>query len=183
MFRKFLIVTLLAIAAVSCKSPEARRPIKSSSGSFIQESAERNKKLLSQEEAVIQNIMDADNSKTYLASDSGFWYYYNVKDTTTATYPKLGDAVTFTYNIKKLDGATVLSEKENGLQNYQIDRSNQELISGIRDGLKLMRAGETVTFFFPSYKAYGYYGIEEKLGTNVPVQSTVSLKTIQTSEN
>jgi hypothetical protein len=45
-----------------------------------------------------------------------------------------------------------------------------------------MREGETVTFLFPSYKAFGYYGIENKLGTNVPVQSTVTLDTIIPSE-
>jgi hypothetical protein len=47
-----------------------------------------------------------------------------------------------------------------------------------------MKEGETVTFLLPSYKAYGYYGIENKLGTNIPVQSRVTLKTIdKTHEN
>jgi gliding motility-associated peptidyl-prolyl isomerase len=83
-----------------------------------------------------------------------------------------------------LDGTTVVSEKENGLQHYIIDQSNQDLVSGIREGLKLMNVGETITFLFPSYKAFGYYGIENKLGTNVPIQSRVTLKTIdQTNEN
>ena len=45
-------------------------------------------------------------------------------------------------------------------------------------GLKLMKEGETITFLFPSYKAYGYYGIENKLGTNIPIQCTVTLNSI-----
>jgi len=45
-----------------------------------------------------------------------------------------------------------------------------------------MKVGEQVTFLFPSYKAYGYYGLEDKLGTNVPVRSTVTLKSIQQSQ-
>ena len=78
----------------------------------------------------------------------------------------------------------MLSEEENGLQVYKVDQSNQDLISGIRDGVKLMKPGETVTFLFPSYKAYGYYGIQNKLGANTPVQSTITLKSIeQTQEN
>ena len=85
--------------------------------------------------------------------------------------------------MSQLDGTPVLSEKDNGLQTYKVDQSNQDLISGIRDGVKLMQVGETVTFLLPSYKAYGYYGIENKLGTNVPIQSTVSLKTIEKSED
>ena len=173
----------MTLFTVACKSPEARRPVKSTSGSFIKESVERNKKIYEQERSVISSIIEKDGDREYLTSDSGYWYYYNVKDSTSTLSPKLGDAVTFTYDIKKLNGDVVLSKEENGIQNYRIDKTNQELISGIRDGLKFMKAGETVTFLFPSYKAYGYYGIENKLGTNVPIQSTVTLETIQTIKN
>jgi len=181
--RNLIYLCVLALFVVSCKSPEARRPVKSTSGSFIKESAERNKKIYDQEQNVIEAIMAADSNNEYLASERGFWYYYNVKDTLSTQTPKIGDAVTFLYNVKKLDGELVVSKEENGLQNYRIDKTNQELISGIRDGLKFMKAGETVTFLFPSYMAYGYYGIENKLGTNTPIQSTVTLKSIQTLEN
>jgi len=183
MLRNLLILFALVLFTVSCKSPEARRPVKNSSGSFIKESVVRNKKIFEQEEALIAAIIKKDSSTTYYASDNGFWYFYHIKDSTTNHTPKLGDAVTFTYNIQRLNGEIVLSEKENGIQNYRIDQTNQELISGLREGLKIMKAGETVSFLFPSYKAYGYYGIENKLGTNVPVRSTVVLKTIQTQNN
>ena len=47
-----------------------------------------------------------------------------------------------------------------------------------------MKQGETITFLFPSFKAFGYYGIDNKLGTNIPVQCTVTLNKInQTHEN
>ena len=47
-----------------------------------------------------------------------------------------------------------------------------------------MKEGEIITFLFPSYKAYGYYGIENKLGTNIPIQCTVTLNSInKTNEN
>jgi gliding motility-associated peptidyl-prolyl isomerase len=183
MLRSLLLLCLLTLFVTSCKSPEARSPVKSTSGSFIKESVERNKKIYEQELAVIETIIEQNGETEYLSSESGFWYFYNSKDSTTTQFPQLGDAVTFTFDIKKLNGDVVLSKEDNGLQNYKIDQTNQELISGIRDGLKLMKTGETVTFLFPSFKAYGYYGIENKLGTNVPIQSTVTLKTIHTLEN
>lgn len=182
MIRNLLILILL-ISFTGCKSPEARKPVQRNSGSFIQESVERNKKIIEQEEAVIAALMKLDSTNNYVASENGFWYFYNQKDTLTSTFPRLGDNVTFTYDIKHLNGDIILSEAEIGLQQYKVDQSNQDLISGIRDGIKLMRAGETVTFLFPSHKAYGYYGLENKLGTNVPVQSTVSLLTINSTEN
>ena len=58
----------------------------------------------------------------------------------------------------------------------------QELFTGLREGLKLMRSGETVTFLFPSQKAYGYYGDENKIGTNVPLICEVTLLDIKTTE-
>jgi len=184
MLRNIASLFFLFIFAVSCKSPEARRPVQQSSGTFIQESALRNKALYDDEIEKIKKIIKRDTTQDYIASDSGFWYYYNTKDTITEQKPELGDDVTFTYNIKELSGKTILSEKEVGLQRYKVDQTNQDLISGIRDGLKLMQEGETITFIFPSYKAFGYYGIESKLGTNIPIKSTVTLKTIkQNQEN
>lgn len=166
---------------VCCKSPEARRPIQSHTGTFIKESAERNKKIYDNEKNFIEKLMANDSTNNYIASEQGFWYYYNTRDTTDNETPDIGDVVKFTYDIKDLNGTMILSEEENGLQQYKVDQSNQELISGVREGIKLMKEGETVTFLFPSYKAFGYYGIEEKLGTNIPVQSTITLHSIEQS--
>lgn len=180
--KALLYLVLACFALASCKTPEARRPVQQSSGSFIKESAERNKALLKEEEALIADVMEANPNNDYLASESGFWYYYNKKDSLDLVKPEIGDIVTFTYDIKSLEGDAILSETETGIQTYKVDQSNQDLISGLRDAVKLMKVGETVTFLFPSYKAFGYYGIENKLGTNVPVQSTVTLKSIQQSQ-
>ena len=54
----------------------------------------------------------------------------------------------------------------------------EELFSGLREGLKLMKPSESVTFIFPSQKAYGYYGDENRISINVPLICNVNLKTI-----
>lgn len=184
MLNKLIYILLFSALITSCKSPEARKPIQSQSGTFIKESAERNKKLYEEEKDYIEKIIAKDSTHNYITSESGFWYFYNKRDTTSSDMPDPGDIVKFTYDIKDLNGSLILSKEDNGLQQYKVDQSNQELISGVRDGIKLMKEGETVTFLFPSYKAYGYYGIEQKLGTNIPVQSTVTLHSIeQSNEN
>lgn len=179
MLHKLFYIAVFSTLIVSCKSPEARTPVQSHSGTFIKESAQRNKEIYEDEKKYIENIIDLDSSKTYFSSESGFWYYYNKRDTTQSQTPEIGDLVEFSYNIKDLSGNNILSEAENGIQRYKIDQSNQDLISGVRDGIKLMKEGEIVTLLLPSYKAYGYYGIEGKLGTNIPVQSTISLRSIK----
>ena len=77
MMNKISILTLILIA-VSCKTPEARKPISVKTGSFIDASVERNKKLNAKEQASIQKLIKAQD-KTYLASESGFWYYFMLK--------------------------------------------------------------------------------------------------------
>ncbi len=168
-----LIITLLI---VSCKSPEARRPETVQSGSFIKASAERNIKLNKKEHAIIQNIMNNNPDIDYVASESGFWYYYNTKVEQDTITPGFGDTVNFNYDVRDLNEQLIYSEEELNVQEYIMDK--EEIFTGLREGLKLMKPGETVTFLFPSQKAYGYYGDTNRIGTNVPLKCKVTVNTI-----
>lgn len=171
--RMKFIMLLAGLMLFSCKSPEARRPVTQKSGSYINEAVERNRQIVASEEAKIQQIIEKDSTREYLSSPNGFWYYYNEKDTTTTRTPQFGDVVEFDYNLKTLDGRDIYSDEEIEPRTYAIDK--EQLFSGLRQGLKLMKEGETVTFLFPSHKAYGYYGDKKRIGSDVPVISTVTL--------
>ena len=60
--RKLTLLVFLAAAVFSCKSPEARRPVMQKTGSYIDQSIERNKQLVAQEEEVINQIADECNN-------------------------------------------------------------------------------------------------------------------------
>lgn len=175
---RFSIITVCFIAFItSCKTPEARKPIQHTSGSSINYSIEKNKKMIANEEADFLQIIEKDTANTYMVSKQGFWYYYNTQnpqDTTTAAF---GDLVEFEYNIKDLNGNTIYTKEQIGAQTYTIDK--EELISGLRDALKILKENETATFLFPSHKAYGYYGDLNKIGVNMPLISTVTLLKIK----
>ncbi len=182
--RILLCALWLFFLITSCKTPEARRPVNIKSGSFIDESINRNKQLAAKEEARIQKIIDKDTANAYITSKGGFWYFYNKKDTLSAITPKFGDIVNFNYNIQDLNGNVIYTNQELDTITYYIDK--EELFLGLREGLKLMKAGETVTFLFPSYQAYGYYGDDNKIGTNIPLKTKVTLNKItkeSTTEN
>lgn len=173
---KLLIVVLLLFAFISCKTPEARKPISAKTGSFIDVSVERNKRLNAQEQAAIKQIMDQDD-KNYIASESGFWYYYNIKtEIDSLKTPAFGDIVNYNYNVKALNSDLIYSKNDIKTQTYAMDK--EELFTGLREGLKLMKTGETVTFIFPSQKAYGYYGDENKIGRNMPLICEVTVNSI-----
>lgn len=175
MIRPIIIIILVGLF-FGCKSPEARQPISTKSGSFIKESAERNIKLYQREQEQISDIIERHPDIDYIASESGFWYYYNTKVEQDSITADFGDIVNFNYNIKDLNGNEIYSFEEITTQNYSMDQ--EELFTGLREGLKLMKAGETVTFLFPSQKAFGYYGDTNKIGTNVPLICQVTVNSI-----
>lgn len=179
---KHIATIVLAILVLhSCKSPEPRLPESVKSGSFISESAQRNKVLNERERTAIESLIAKDSAETYIASDNGFWYYYNNKIEQDTIQPSFGDKVHFNYSVNNLNGASIYSSDELGHQSYVIDK--EELFTGLREGLKLMKPSETVTFIFPSQVAYGYYGDDKKIGTNVPLICEVTLNSITQNNN
>ena len=179
--KKIAVLLIVFLSFSACKTPEARRPVSVASGSFIDQSVKRNKKLNAEEHDVIKSLIAADSNSEYVVSPNGFWYTYNTKVDAEDILAKFGDIVNFDYEVKDLNGNTIYTQEQLRNQNYAMDQ--QELFSGLREGLKLMKAGETVTFLFPSQKAYGYYGDTKDIGTSVPLICRVTVNTITQKES
>jgi len=129
----------------------------------MDESISFNKSLIEKEEAVFKAIIAKDSLSNYIASSNGFWYTYNYKSKKTYT-PEFGDQLLYTFDVFDLKNNVIYSSQEKGMQTYTVDK--QELIEGLRNGLKLMHEEDVVTFLFPSHKVYGYLGDENKIGIN-----------------
>ena len=114
----------------------------------MKKSIERNKKLVASEETDIEALIKRDPKVTYIASKKGYWYTYENKNTLDSLTPKKGDVAFFDYEIKDLKGNVIYSELELRPQIYYVDKQN--IMMGLRDGIKLMRKNEKVRFLFPS---------------------------------
>lgn len=160
-----------------CKSPEPRKPVSRASKSFTSQYLKVNKDIVEKEETYIQDLISQDTANTYITSADGFWYYYHTQNEKDTLTPQFGDEVEFNFNLLTLQGDTIYSRDELGERAYVIDK--EEIFTGLRQGLKLMKKGETITFLFPSHQAYGYYGDNDKIGTHVALKSTVTLNEIK----
>ena len=167
----FLIFTIVFFA--SCSQQQARKPISHSEGSFMKESAERNKKLVAGEEKVIDSIIKSNPTIKYFASKKGYWYTYVSKNEIDTLKPKRGDIAYFEYDVKDIKGNVIYTKEELKPQVYAVDKQN--IMSGLRDGIKLMRKNETVRFLFTSNNGYGYHGDNDKITTNESLICTVTL--------
>ncbi|WP_044403563.1 gliding motility-associated peptidyl-prolyl isomerase GldI [Lacinutrix sp. Hel_I_90] len=177
---KLVVFLLLILYLSSCKTPEAREPESVSTGSFIKESAERNKKLFLLEQEQIETYIANQSDKRFLTSEHGFWFSKDtIQQDTVLKTPAFGDLIKYEHYIADLNGNIIYTEEELKTREYLMDK--QELFTGLREGLKLMKAGETYTFIFPSQKAYGYYGDENKIRTNIPIVTQVTVNSITTN--
>ena len=169
-----LLVFLVTILVSGCKQhQEARRPVSQKSGSFMKKSIERNKKLIAGEEGQIDSLIKSNPKIKYIASTKGYWYTYVTQNKLDTLTPKKGDVAFFDYEVKDLKGNVIYSEVELRPQTYLVDKQN--IMTGLREGIKLMHKNEKVIFLFPSHIAYGYHGDDKKIGTNQPLLCTVTL--------
>ena len=175
-YLKLSIYTLLfAVLLVSCKQHEdARRPISRASGSFMKKSVDRNKKLIADEENVIKKIIKSNPKVKYYATRKGYWLSYDERNLNETQTPRKGDIAYFNLEVKDIKGNVIYSEADLGPQTYYVDK--QDIMMGLRDGIKLMHKNETVTFLFPSHIAYGYHGDNKKIGPNESLICTVTLR-------
>lgn len=174
----FLIIAFLS----GCKqSQEARRPVSQSSGTFIKKSVIRNKKLVASEEDLIKALIKNSPTTSYIPSKKGYWYSYITKNDVDTLSPKKGDIAFFDYEIKDLEGNIIYSELELRPQVYRVDK--QEIMMGLRDGIKLMHRNEKVNFLFPSHMGFGYHGDNKEIGINQPLSCTVTLRDFMSEAN
>lgn len=171
--KNIVLVSFAIVSLASCKQQQARMPITQTSGEFLKASAERNKKLNKSEENEIAKIIKKNSKVRYISSKKGYWYLYDVKNDSTYSTPAKGDVAFFDYEIKDLKGNIIYSKDELKPQTYVVDKQN--IMMGLRDGIKLMHKNETVTFLFPSHVAFGYHGDDNRIGTNQPLSVTVTL--------
>jgi gliding motility-associated peptidyl-prolyl isomerase len=175
-YSKIILIAFFATTLFSsCKQhQEARRPVSQSSGSFMKQSIARNKKLIAGEEDQIDSVIKSNPAKKYIASKKGYWYYYETRNLKDSLTPKKGDIALFDFEIRDLKDNIIYSQEELQPQVYKVDK--QEIMMGLRDGIKLMRKTEKVHFLFTSHMGYGFHGDNNKIGTNQPLSCTVTLR-------
>ena len=162
---------------VSCVNPVPRKPVVRKTSSFMQESIRINKNLNTVEEKAINEVISNDSLSQYIASSNGFWYKYEHK-TANKIFPEVGDKLSYSYEVSDLNNSLIYNQETIGERTYIVDQ--QDIIEGLRNGLKLMNEGDIITFLFPSHQVYGYSGDENKVGIKQPLIYKVKLNKINT---
>ena len=165
-------IYFLMFMFISCNEPIPRQPIVRKTSTILNQSVLFNKSLIASEEADFNFLMKKDSLNTYIASDLGFWYKFDFKSTEDY-FPKFGDEIVYSTEIYNINKKLIYSASKLGIQKYIVDK--QEIVEGLREGLKLLNERDIATFLFPSHKVFGYLGDENKININQPLIYKVQL--------
>ena len=169
---KIALLSIFYLLAFSCQVNEPRRPLNKDEFVFLKNSAKRNKIRVLKEQKLIYKASKKDTLNIFKNSPLGF--LYSIKSSYQNTViTKKGDLVEIQYKIEDLD-QNILYDKEY-LQNIKFLVDKEEVIPALREGVKLLKEGETGVFLFPSHFCYGYQGDFEKIVSNQPLRFTINL--------
>ena len=75
--------------------------------------------------------------------------------------------ISIDYKLSLLDGTICYSSEKDGTKEFTVGKSHE--VSGLEQGVELMREGEKARFIIPPYLAYGLLGDENR----VPARSII----------
>jgi gliding motility-associated peptidyl-prolyl isomerase len=172
---KFIIIALL----FSCSENEPRYAVKHNKKSI--ENPSILKSIISEQNQKIDNYLSKNPDNNYINSKRGFWYYYKKKNDSNDKSPEFGDSIIFDYSIANLNNNIIYDYEAIGEQSYIMEK--QQIITGIREALKILKKDEIATFIIPSYIAYGMYGDLNKIPPNTTIICTIKVKSINSTKN
>ncbi len=120
-----------------------------------------NKELAIKEDSILSAYVKISKSD-YSKSELGFWYKIDTKSEGELISKQ--EECEFTYTMSDLSGNILEKDR------IKILFGKKQTITGLEEGLKLLKVGETATFVIPWYLAYGMKG---KAGIVKPYTSVV----------
>jgi FKBP-type peptidyl-prolyl cis-trans isomerase FkpA len=164
----FLFVLILIIS-LGCTEPTA--PPKKISEKQLQESLiKANQKLAKNESAdidayILKNALKMEKSGTGLR--------YSISGEGKGECAAAGMKVTVKYKITLLNGRECYSSDSVGYEQFIVD--NDQVESGLHEGIKRMKVGNKAKFILPSHLAHGLMGKEDKIPAHAPIVYDIEL--------
>ena len=159
LFFSFIILSL----GYSCRNSEPEAP--KIDEEQLKESLIRVNKTLAHEENLAIDRYTERRGLKMERTGTGLRYLILKEGQGSKALPGMG--VTVNYRIELLDGTFCYSSDSLGSKTFEVDQDQIE--SGIHEGIKLLSKGAKAKFILPSHLAHGLLGDEDK----IPAKSTV----------
>lgn len=124
-------------------------------------------------EAEKEQIDDFLRRHKWDMQETGTGLRYMVYEHGNGEEPEEGDSVRLEYTTTLLNGDTVYSSSMEGPMVFVLGRG--EAISGLEEGILLMKVGDRAKFIIPSHLAFGLIGDQNKIRDKVTLVYDVKL--------
>ncbi|NDP19692.1 MAG: hypothetical protein GZ091_01230 [Paludibacter sp.] len=162
-------IIVISFFFISCKKPSPQLP----SNKVIENDdngislLEINQNLAMKEDSLLQ-IYALKTDKSFKKNEIGFWY--KIDNKTNGKQIRINDTCVISFKLRFIDGKVVQEETKG------ITVGKKELVTGLEEGLKLLRKGESATFIIPWYLGYGMTGLENVIPPYTSLIFDVSIK-------
>lgn len=136
-----------------------------------------NKMILNEDNELIEYYIE-DSDQQFVKTSFGFWISNQGKS--TESMASLGDMIKYEYEVMDFEEKIIYSKEENGIKQTILGKEN--LPRGLHASLQLIEEGDSATALYPSFLAYGGYGDQNKVGSNMPLIFKIKVLDIQKKE-
>jgi len=164
-----LVYILFSFLCFGCNEPAP--PQKKLSELEVQESLIRANQKLSKNELadieayILKNSLQMEKTGTGLR--------FSISGEGKGKYAETGMKATVKYKISLLNGRVCYSSDSTGFEQFEVD--NDQVESGLHEGIKRMKVGNKAKFILPSHLAHGLIGKEDKIPAHAPIIYDIEL--------
>jgi FKBP-type peptidyl-prolyl cis-trans isomerase len=158
---KFIFIPYLLLEMSCHQKKQENRPVPVNAE---EQMINANKAMLKKEAAKIDAFV---KEKGWEMQKTGSGLRYMIYEHGTGDTARKAMIAKINYEVTLLDGTLCYSSKEKGPQEFTISQDNVE--SGLHEGILLMRVGDKAKFIMPPHLAHGVLGDENK----IPALSTI----------
>jgi len=120
--------------------------------------ANANKQLVKNEQEEIENFI---SRYKWNMKKTGTGLHYCIYKNGNGIKAEAGKIAKISFEVKLITGDVCYNSKDDGTKQFVIGKSNE--ISGLEEGILLMRVGDRAKFIIPSHLAFGLLGDEKKI--------------------
>ena len=156
----YILLVFIAFIIVSCGNKHDSSNQKKAPDTFdVKTSFEKvNKKLVKTED---EEINDFITRYGWQMGQTGTGLRYMIYQKGLGAKITRGKIAKVNYNVRLITGELCYSSQEEGAKELLVGKSGD--ISGLEEGLLLLKAGDKAKFIIPSHLAYGFLGDENKI--------------------
>lgn len=158
----------------SCNRNNTAKPVNIESQAFKEKLIDANKMYVKQESDEIDRYVEHHNWKM---TTTGTGLRYMITKNGTGAQAEDAKRAKVNYKISLLDGTLCYSSDSTGAKEFLIGQDNVE--SGLHEGIKYMHVGDKAVMILPSHLAHGLVGDDSKIPPHASVMYELELLSLR----